>query len=80
LLDLRFKSHGILKISAKVQACSWPLLAQQNLPKIAKICQKMIRLRNFEIPPKFEISAFFAKKSNSMNRGGTKAFSYCLDF
>jgi hypothetical protein len=30
-----------------------------NLPNFVKICPKTISLRNFEIPPKFEILIFF---------------------
>jgi hypothetical protein len=54
-LDSWFKSLGVLKISAQVQACSQPLWMQQILPKsaqnypklqeFAKICPKM-KLRN----------------------------------
>jgi hypothetical protein len=32
-----------------------------KLPKFAKICPKIINLRNFEIPPKAEILVFFKK-------------------
>jgi hypothetical protein len=34
-----------------------------NLPKSVEICPKTISLRNFEIPPKFEILIFFKKKN-----------------
>jgi hypothetical protein len=34
----RFKSYGVLKISALLWAGSQPLSMQQNLPKAAKIC------------------------------------------
>jgi hypothetical protein len=40
-LDIWFKSYEVLKISAKVQACSQPLQVQQILPKTAKICQNL---------------------------------------
>jgi hypothetical protein len=33
-----------------------------KLPEIAKICPKTISLRNFEMPPKFEILMFFKNK------------------
>jgi hypothetical protein len=51
-LDLRFKSYGVLKISATLWAGSQPLLMQQFLPKTAQ-------RQNFEIPPKIEILVFF---------------------
>jgi hypothetical protein len=35
----------------------------QNLPKFAKICPKTISLRNFEMPPKFEILVFLKNKN-----------------
>jgi hypothetical protein len=35
---------------------------QQNLPKFSKIYPKTITVKNFEIPPKFEILVFFQKK------------------
>jgi hypothetical protein len=50
-----------------------------NLPKTAKIYPKTICLRNFEIPSKIEILAFFKIKS-SMCRRGTRACAYRLDF
>jgi hypothetical protein len=34
-----------------------------KLPKFAKICPKTIRLRNFEMPPKIEISVIFKNKN-----------------
>jgi hypothetical protein len=34
-----------------------------KLPKFAKICPKTIRLRNFEMPPKFEILVFLKNKN-----------------
>jgi hypothetical protein len=34
-----------------------------KLPKFAKICPKTIRMRNFEMPPKIEISVFFQNKN-----------------
>jgi hypothetical protein len=40
-LDFRFKSHGILKISDLLRACSHPLSMQQILPETAKICPKI---------------------------------------
>jgi hypothetical protein len=33
-----------------------------KVPKSVEICPKIISLRNFEIPPKFEILLFFKKK------------------
>jgi hypothetical protein len=39
-LDLRFKSYGVLKISATLRAGSQPLSMQQFLPKTAQICLK----------------------------------------
>jgi hypothetical protein len=33
-----------------------------KVPKSAEICPKTISLRNFEIPPKFEILIIFEKK------------------
>jgi hypothetical protein len=39
-LDSRFKSYGVLKISATLQAGSQPLSMQQILPKTAQICPK----------------------------------------
>jgi hypothetical protein len=39
-LDLRFKSYGVLKISATLWAGSQPLSMQQFLPKTAQNCQK----------------------------------------
>jgi hypothetical protein len=33
-----------------------------KLPNFVKICPKTISLRNFKIPPKFEILIFFKKK------------------
>jgi hypothetical protein len=43
LLDSWFKSYGVLKISAKVWACSQPLPMEWNLPKFAQ---------NYQILPK----------------------------
>jgi hypothetical protein len=40
-LDLRFKSYGILKISATLRAGSHPLSMQQFLPKTAQNCPKL---------------------------------------
>jgi len=48
-LDSQFKSYEVLKISAKVWACSQPLPMHQILPKAVKIYPKN---QNFEIPPK----------------------------
>jgi hypothetical protein len=71
-LDLRFKSYGVLKISATLWAGYQPLSMQQFLPKTA---QK----QNFEIPPKIEILVFFKIKI-SIYRRRTRACFYCLDF
>jgi hypothetical protein len=58
---LRFSpSWGML--SATVNAVE----SAQNCPKLpnfAKICPKIISLRNFEIPPKIEILVFFKNKN-----------------
>jgi hypothetical protein len=65
-LDLQFKSYEVLKISAKVQACSQPLPMQQILPKTAQNCPKLPKFahrQNFEIPPKIEILDFFKNKN-----------------
>jgi hypothetical protein len=42
-----------------------PKFAQNypKLPKFAKICPKTISLKNFEMPPKIEILAFFKNKN-----------------
>jgi hypothetical protein len=40
-LDSRFKSLGVLKISAQVRACNQPLWMQQILPKSAQNCPKL---------------------------------------
>jgi hypothetical protein len=52
---------------------------QQILPKTAQNLPKSAQRRNFEIPPKIEILAFF-KKKKSMYKGGTRACFHCLDF
>jgi hypothetical protein len=49
-----------------------------KLPNFAKICPKIISLRNFEILAKIEILIFF-KKVTSKHRGGTKACAHHLD-
>jgi hypothetical protein len=36
---------------------------QKNLPTTAQNCPKTISLRNFELPPKIEILAFFQNKN-----------------
>jgi hypothetical protein len=55
---VRFKSYGVLKISASVRAGSQPLSMQQILPKTTQSIQK----QNFEIPPKIKILVFFKNK------------------
>jgi hypothetical protein len=65
-LDLRFKSYGVLKISALVRAGSQPLSMQQILPKTAQNCPNLPKSalrQNFEIPPKIEILVFFKNKN-----------------
>jgi hypothetical protein len=42
-----------------------------KLLEFAKICPETTRLRNFEIPPKFEIFMFFIENKKSMCRGST---------
>jgi hypothetical protein len=88
-LDSWFKSYEVLKISVAVRACCQPLPMQQNLPKsdqncpklpkFAKICPKIISLKNFDMPPKIEILGFFKIKI-SMCRGGTRACFYHSNF
>jgi hypothetical protein len=54
---------------------------QQNLLKIAKICQNLPNsLRNFEMPPKFENFNFVKKTKKSLCSRGTKACADLLDF
>jgi hypothetical protein len=60
-LDSWFKSYEVLKISAKIWACSEPLPMQQILPKSAQNCQNLPKFAqrwNFEIPPKIKILEF----------------------
>jgi hypothetical protein len=48
-------------ISATVNAAKFAQICPK-LPKTTKIYLKTFSLRNFEIPPKFEIFIFFQKK------------------
>jgi hypothetical protein len=74
-LDLRFKSFGILKISALLWACSQPLSMQQILPKSTQVnpnqpkaaqnsqnLPKFAQRQNCETPPKIKILVFFKNK------------------
>jgi hypothetical protein len=44
ILDLRFKSYEVLKISG----CCQPLPMQPNLPKTAKICQNLPKVKTLK--------------------------------
>jgi hypothetical protein len=65
---LRFQSKLGHVVSHWPMQQNLPKFAQnyQNcpkLPKLAKICPKTISLRNFEMPPKFEILVFSKNKN-----------------
>jgi hypothetical protein len=50
------------KLGHAVSHCQYSKI-YPKLPKFAKICPKTIRMRNFEMPPKIEISVFFQNKN-----------------
>jgi hypothetical protein len=51
-LDLRFKSYGVLKISATLWAGSQPLSMQQILPKPAQNCPKLPKSAQISVKTK----------------------------
>jgi hypothetical protein len=63
-LDSWFKSYGVLKFSteAEVWTCSQPLPMQQKLSNTIKICQNLLKNKNFKIPLKIEVSIFSKNK------------------
>jgi hypothetical protein len=71
-LDLWFKSYEVFKNSNELWGCYQPLPMQQNLPKTTRICPETIISRNFEIPPKIEISAFFKNNKLQCVEGAPK--------
>jgi hypothetical protein len=48
------------------------LLATDNATKFAQNCPKTISLKNFEMPPKFEIFIFFKKLKNTYAKKALK--------
>jgi hypothetical protein len=78
-LDLRFKSYGVLKISASLWAGSQPLSMQQLLPKIAQNCQNLSKNETLKFHQKLRFK-YFSKIKISMYRGGIRACFRCLDF
>jgi hypothetical protein len=78
-LDLRFKSYGVLKISATLWAGSQQLSMQQFLPKPAQNCPNLLKDKTlkFHQKPRFQC---FSKIKNSMHRGDSRACFHHLDF